>query len=294
MYRRKDETGMALVVTLLALALITSMVVEFAYAVYIGTNSLYNWKDAQRLSLMARSGVTVSAKLLSGMLRGQSVSYPGSLEMPVENPFEDFSGVITVRAEDERSKLNLNALIYQNGTLNQDAYQAFQRLLRVLSLDEKIADRVADWIDPDSEARAGDSEAEAKNTALHSVDELLFIKGITRKDYETLTAYVTVQGTRDNLVININGAEPPVLMSLSESIDRMTADKIVQQRDYSPFENIGQVQNVVSFQTGSGIAIVFKGKEFSLRSQAESGGIKRIIEMVFDSETGRIVYWKEY
>ena len=290
----RNQKGLALVITLMALALITAMVVEFAYAVYTGTNSLYNWRDSQRLSLMAKSGVNVSAVFLSKMLRGRDVSYPGSLEMPVENPFEDFTGVITVRLEDERSKFNINAIVYKNGIVNDDAYHAFQKLLRILSLDQKIADRIADWIDPDSEARSGDSEAGAKNAALLSVDELRLIKGITNKDYETLLPYVTVYGTRDNLAININGAESPVLVSLSESIDEMTANKIIQYREYSPFENIGQVQNIVTFSTGAGISIVFKGREFSLRSRAESGGIKRIIETVFDIEAKKIVYWKEY
>ena len=61
----RNQNGIALIVTLLALALITAMVVEFAYGVYTGTNNLYNWRDSQRLSIMARSGVNVSAKYLS-------------------------------------------------------------------------------------------------------------------------------------------------------------------------------------------------------------------------------------
>jgi hypothetical protein len=40
----KNQKGMALVVTLLALVLITAMVVEFSYGVYTGTQNLYNWR----------------------------------------------------------------------------------------------------------------------------------------------------------------------------------------------------------------------------------------------------------
>jgi hypothetical protein len=46
-----SESGMALVMTLMILALITSLVVEFAYGVYTTTAALQNWKDSQRLSL---------------------------------------------------------------------------------------------------------------------------------------------------------------------------------------------------------------------------------------------------
>ena len=85
---------MALVITLLVLVLLTAMVVEFSYGVYTGTNNLYNWRDSQRLSLMAKSGVSVSTRFLDGVLN-ESASKPtqNSIEMPVENPFDDFRGL---------------------------------------------------------------------------------------------------------------------------------------------------------------------------------------------------------
>jgi type II secretory pathway component PulK len=119
----ESQRGMALVITLMVLVIITAMVVEFSYGVYTGTTSLYNWRDSQRLSIMAKSGVNVAAKYLSTMVASQDYSYPGSMELPVENPFEDFKGVLTVRIEDENSKFNVNALIGPNGrTLNVTAF----------------------------------------------------------------------------------------------------------------------------------------------------------------------------
>ena len=55
-------------VTLLALVLITAMVVEFSYGVYTGTNNLYNWRDSQRLSIMAKSGINVISQVHGGDL----------------------------------------------------------------------------------------------------------------------------------------------------------------------------------------------------------------------------------
>ncbi len=37
------------------------------------------------------------------------------MEFPVENPFEDFEGVITVKIEDESSKLSLKSLVNEQG-----------------------------------------------------------------------------------------------------------------------------------------------------------------------------------
>lgn len=158
-----NQKGIALVVTLLALVLITAMVVEFSYGVYTGTNDLYNWRDSQRLSIMAKSGVNVSARFLLDMLKElDTYSYPGLIELPVENPFEDFNGTIVVRIEDETSKFNVNSIVQEGGGQNVVPYESFKRLLKVLKLDEKIAGRVKDWIDPDSIAEFSDSEVGAK------------------------------------------------------------------------------------------------------------------------------------
>jgi general secretion pathway protein K len=298
----RDQQGMALVITLLALVLITALVVEFSYGVYTSTSSLYNWRDSQRLSLMARSGVNVSARFLSDLLDTYTYSYPGSLELPVENPFEDFEGTITVRIEDETAKFNINSLIYNNGTFNENAYRSFTRLLEILSLPDEIADRVADYMDKDSEARISGSESGAANTALLSTDELLLIHGITREDYDTLLPYITVFGDRNAPVINVNGADVPVLRSILDTghgdfpITEDLAKRISAYRESLPFEDIDQFNSF----SGTGLAsnqITVKGEFFSIKSIASSGGVMRIIETVMSKRSLSppvVAYWKEY
>jgi len=297
-----NQKGIALIVTLLALIIITAMVVEFSYGVYTGTNNLYNWRDSQRLSIMAKSGVNVSARFLSEMLRNKDYSYPGFMEMPVENPFEDFAGVITVRIEDENSKFNINSIVPANQLLHENdpnsPYNMFKRLLKVLSLDEKIADRIVDWIDRNSEARLPDSEVGAKNSPLNSVDELLLINGISRQDYDTLLPYITIYGSGK---ININGAEKPVLRCLSDDITDDLAQRVIDYRKINPFDKEpSQLQNVNGFTSPIynpiSNMITIKGEHFSVTPTAASEGVKRIIETVLDtsSSPARIEYWKEY
>jgi general secretion pathway protein K len=292
----RNQKGIALIVTLLALALITAMVVEFAYGVYTGTNNLYNWRDSQRLSLMARSGVNVSARFLSDWLNTQKYTI-GFVEMPIENPFEDFNGIITVRIEDENSKFNINSMVSSGGVFNERAYNSFQKLLKILLLDEKIADRVLDWIDPGSEAKLSDSEIGAKNYKLDSVDEILLIHGITRKDYDKLLPYVTAFGSRDNLIINVNGAEKPVLMCMYKNgefpITEEIANNIIKYRESTPFDSFGKFNDLVK-TIFSANEISFKGADFYIKSVASSGGVKRIIETVLNTDKANIEYWKEY
>jgi general secretion pathway protein K len=293
--RIHNQQGVALVVVLLALVLLTAMVVEFSYGVYTGTNDLYNWRDAQRLSVMAKSGVNVSAYLLSN--KDMVSQYTESIEMPIENPFEDFNGIITVRIEDEDAKFNLNAIIPDNDFLDEsdlsNPYNCFKRLLKALSLDVKIADRLVDWIDENRGARLSDSEVAAKNSALDSVDELLLINGISRKDYDKLLPYVTVSKKRDNLIVNVNRAEAPVLMSLADGISEDAAKKVVQQRKGNPFTDIQQFNNTAVTSLGSD-RIRIDGTVFCIKSTASSGGVKRVIETVLDTTTNKVQYWKEY
>jgi general secretion pathway protein K len=290
-----NQNGIALIVTLLAVAMITAMVVEFAYGVYTGTNNLYNWRDSQRLSVMARSGVNVSARFLSDWLNKQKYTI-GFVEMPIENPFEDFNGIITVRIEDENSKFNVNTIINQRGEKDTYGYDSFVRLLGALPLDKKIADRVLDWIDKDSIANLPDSETNAKNLPFVSVDEMLLINGITRKDYDTLMPYVTVFGDGK---ININGAEKPVLRSLP-GISDVLAQTVIDYRKNTPFDGTEKILKVSGFEGPVGQSlmgyITVRGGAFYVSSIAQSGGVKRIIETTFlmSESTSEIEYWKEY
>jgi type II secretory pathway component PulK len=130
---------MALVIVLLIMAIMTAMVVEFASATYTANCSLYNWKEAQNLSLAARSGINLAIKMASDNFERYSYTYPGTVSVPIPNVLENFAGQVMVNIEDENAKFNLNSLILPNGTLNNAAYESFKRLLVQLELDEQMS-----------------------------------------------------------------------------------------------------------------------------------------------------------
>jgi general secretion pathway protein K len=287
---------MALVLTLAVLVLITAMVVEFAHGVYIKTESLKNWKSSTRLSLMARSGVSIATKVLSDNLKGRTYTYPGFIELPPTDPFADDgrADTVSVRIEDENSKFNLNTLLYENGTINEESYRGLRRLLAEIETDEAIADRVADWLDRDIVPRVPGSEAEFKNARMESTDELLLIPGIGPETYEKMQPYVTAFGDGR---ININGAGVPVLVALDERMTAEMAERIIAKREDQPFSTEGKLTAVAGFED-LGISlmgrITVKGGEFSVSSVAASeDGIRRVVRCVLDSE-GNKKYWNEF
>ena len=190
-------------------------------------------------------------------------------------------------------------MVNDYGKPNTDQCRSFKELLKILSINVQVADRIIDWMDSDSIPELTDSEAGAKNAALDSVDELLLIPGISKEDYDKLLPYVTVYGSNNNLpLINVNSAQEPVLRSLYDvndkdfTIDENKAKDIVQHRNNNPFMSI---QDFNRFK-GTGFSanqITVQPELLTIRSTASSEGVKRVIETVLDT-TNKVQYWKEY
>jgi general secretion pathway protein K len=295
--RLANNKGVALVLTLMVVALLTALVVEFAYGVYVSTSALHNWATSQKLSVAARSAVTLGSRLISENASQYPYTYPGLLDMVQKSPFEDLDGTIAVKIEDENAKFNLNTLgglAAGFGTdKDKDPYNSFKRLLAALDLRPEIADRVSYWIDSTTEHRPSDGTGVSKDAPLDTIDELLLIPGIDQDTYERLRPYVTIYSDKR---ININSAEIPVLMSLSDAVTRQMADTIVRYRENTPFQNTAEISRVSGFgSVGTQLLgyIAVRSTAFRVTATAESGGIRRIIESVLDG-SGRVVkYWKE-
>lgn len=290
-----NPKGMALILTLVIMAILTAMVVEFSYGVFISHSALHNWQSAQQLSLVAHSGLQLAAQRISEDLKG-NYTYPGSMETIHKGLIEGVKGDLILRVEDESSKVNLNTLVYPNGILNEGTYASLTRMLQFLGLDRKIADRIADWIDPDDDPRLPDSEGGFKNGTLESLDEILLIPGVEKGDYEKLRPHITLYGSG---LININGADLPVLMGLSDQIDQEKAKRIIYYRERTPFEKPEDVVKVAGFETlwmTLMSRITVKGSFFRVTSIASDGNAMRVIEVIMEgsSESPVIRYWKEW
>jgi general secretion pathway protein K len=289
---RHNKSGYALIITLLIVALLTSLTVEFAHEVYINTNALSNWTNAQKASLTAKSGQVLASKYIKS-IANLSYTYPGRTTLPIEKKFGDDT-LLIIKIEDEDSKFNINSIIYQNGLTNTEALSSLKRLLEYLDINPSLALAIADWIDPDSEPRLRDSEYMAKNSYLWSIDELRLIPGIDRKVYEKIKPFITV--FRQDRRININTAELPVLISLHPDITETLAQKIIDYRESSPFEKTYHILRVSGMESIGplliGKLISVKSTNFRVISMATVSEITRVIESVMDTSMN-IKYWRE-
>lgn len=300
-----SNKGMALILTLMILAIMTTMVVEFVHEVYSTNAILNNWKISRQLSLTAKSGITIAKKIISDNQSRYAYTYPGKYEFPLGNIFGENSDVsggnVFVNIEDENAKFNVNSIIWPNGTTNESSIDSFKRLLKNIELDEQVAYRVADWIDPDSESRTGRSEHGAKNAYIDSIEELKLIDGLDSKTYEALKPYITVYGAEGvtSNVININSASLPVIMALNNDITHDLAERIIKYRDLEPLETPSDLVKIAGFEGSLGQSLIgmliVKAVNFKITSLAEDNNIKRIIECVVENK-GEIFltkYWCE-
>ena len=282
--------GSALIVTLLLVTILTGLVVDFVYEVYIDTSALSNWGNAQRASLIAKSGHVLSAEFIKEI---NTLDYTDKkeAEIPVLVNFgSDVS--LKVFVQDENAKFNVNSIISPNGLTDEKALSSLKKLLEYLNINPSLALAIADWIDPDSEPRLYNSEDGAKNTFLWSVDEVQLIEGIDKDIFSKIKPYITVFG---NSRININTADIPVLVSLDQEMTEDLARRIIDYRETAPFENISAIGNVTGFAAMSikiQSKIAVKPSLFRVVSTATVKGVTRVVESVTET-SGAVLFWRE-
>ena len=287
-----NQRGTALIVTLLLITVLVSLVVNFVYEVHIDSSSLSNWSNAQSASFIARSGQTLASQYLDEIMEAE-YSDEREIDLPVNESF-GASTELTVKIEDENAKFNINSIINDSGTTNEEALSSLKKLLIYLNINPDHALLLADWIDPDSEPRRPYSEDMTKDAFLWSADELELVSGLDQDTYEKITPYLTVS-EKFGRKININTAEIPVLISLHKDMTATLARNIVEYRETSPFEEWSHVQRVSGMETiGQKLAgkVDSKSTDFRITSTATVNEITRVIESIMDTSK-TIHFWRE-
>ncbi len=286
-----NQRGAALLITLLIVSILTGLAVDFAYEVYIGTSALSNWSNAQKASLVAKSGQALASNLLKEMKELPPTSKSEVL-LPIEKSFGE-NTILTVKLEDEEAKFNVNSIIYSDGRTNPDVLTSLQNLFKSLNINPNVAEYIADWIDTDNtpHQHVSDSEDNAKNALLWSIEELKFIKGIDKETFDKISPYLTVYGSGK---ININTAKLPVLYSLSSDMNEQLAKEIIDSRESMPFENTDIIGNIVGLGIKGQIKdkIIYKSFNFRVTATATVDEITRVIESVTDTSMN-ISFWRE-
>lgn len=209
-----QNEGMALLLVLVFIALLTIIVVEYAFESSVEASFVENHMDSLKAYEAAKSGVANGL----GLLAADFVE-PGDSSEELDDSYFDVWGappqlkpliytstaasgqaappIFMTTISDEYGKIPLNALLRQVDPNDPEALQEPDGLLvRVLTaffeergLTEDPTDAILDWLDTDDETRPNGAENDyfqslsipylCKNGPMDSVEELLLIPGIT-------------------------------------------------------------------------------------------------------------------
>lgn len=244
-FKRKSESGVVLIIVLIVVAILTTLVVDLIYFTQINTEISANSRDAMKSQYIAKSGVYIiagtirnespeSLTSISGLLGDQSGNSQGYWDITIPSlPVGD--GVASVVVVDERSKVNLNAIVNQiTNQVDQQVLKEITELFRMVGVDNGKSSRfissLINWLDhPISGQQNNDQDPNGANAEfyaklqnpyqikdgpLDSVEEIRMISGMDDDFFNKIKDYVTVYPTDKK--INFSTAPKVVMMAALE------------------------------------------------------------------------------
>jgi general secretion pathway protein K len=286
MNRHSGQRGVALITAILIMAMVASIAAGLAWdnALDVRRTMVALHRDqAIQVAMGAENWV---ASILRDDLADTQTDHLGEIWAQDLPPFPIDGGELWGRIEDLQGRFNVNNLIDQNGAVDQESLEQFQRLLSSLDLDVRLAGIAADWIDADRQASFPDGAEDPiytgftppyrpPNRMLSSVSELAAIEGMDKSTMDILAPHIVALPGRTP--VNVNTATAAVLQSLDENISTADVDRLIAEREEGGFADI---QNSFS-------AIV---KPDVLNSLDETSGYFQLM-VVARIDTVRITYY---
>jgi type II secretory pathway component PulK len=268
----RTDQGFALLAVMLVLALLGTVLAEFALSMRLEAASARSYKEAVLAEHLAEAAVQQAIREILSEAAIQALDDEGRLVFFRSQAGQALTervpplprtrvplgpGEFSYRISDEESRINVN----------QAPPERIDQLLLALGVErgdrEVIVDALQDWKDGNDNFRANGAESEdyylklpipyrARNGNLQDLAELLQIKGMTRalywgsKDKPGLVEYLTVRG---GSTVNINTAPGPVLKA--QGLSDAEVSLIQSTRVRQPYPNVPPQFGGRSFGVGS-------------------------------------------
>lgn len=269
---KRKEKGIVLVMVLVVIAIITVLVAEFTFSTHVDIAISKNTLNDIKARYIAKSGVSLVSSIIktknleqldkvSKFIPFMSVgnNKKGAWTLSVSSfPLGD--GTVSIKVEDERSKINLNSLV--NPKSNKVDFQvltALKKLFSLLGVEQKKSDlftsSLVNWLDsrlkgsPNDQDTYGADESfynkldipySIKDGQIDSVEEIRMIEGMDTAFYNKIKDYVTVY-TPDKFV-NFSTASRPVMKAI------ITASRVssIERQSDPPDISDSAVESIVS------------------------------------------------
>ena len=261
-----QRNGFVVVLVLCMVMLLSVLLLGFNYESRTNLNVVDGVRKSEQALNCARAGLNIAIAII----RDTNDIHTNKTLLDLlsgEKTFAVGEGECSITITEENSRLNVNLLKDKDGKLDRTRTEQLLRLIDLLNREQtghshisySLVSSIIDWTDSDDEVthlpfiQHENTGAESsyyrklqvpyrcRNALLDTTEELLLVKGITQEVFERICDYVTVYGDGR---ININSASRQVIECLSEKMDVVLAQMIIDRREFKPFNSIMELRDV--------------------------------------------------
>jgi type II secretory pathway component PulK len=263
---KKDYSGFVLVVVLCMVIMLGILLFGFNYKSRASLLAVDDLRKSQQALNCARAGLNIAIAAIRDTedIR-TNVKLWNLLSGEDTVPLDE--GICSITVTEESGKLNINLLQDENGLINRTAINQLLRLIDLLNRENfgdfhisyELVPSIIDWIDNDDDItflpfiKDENSGAESDyyrdltppyscgNNLFKMTEELLLVKGVTQQVFDCLQEFITVRGDGK---ININCASKHIIQSLSEKMDPILAQIIIDRRKIALFDSVVELRDI--------------------------------------------------
>ncbi|MEE4253716.1 MAG: type II secretion system minor pseudopilin GspK [Desulfuromusa sp.] len=286
-----NQDGMALLLVLIIVALLSALVIEFSFSTLVDLRATETFRDRTKALYLARGGIEAARTILQEDKNDfDHVSeFWGS---PLANiPAGD--GDVSITISDLTGRLNVNFVADNRGN-PLPGYHRFVALCEdILLLDrlqaQELVDSLVYWFNGDKTRTTPDDAYYAnlqppyyrRGDKLTILDELKLVKGFDSQRYEKLKPYIRVVGDEQ---INLNTAPAAVMYAWQFSAAEGNVEIIFDRKDIVALVDYRQQ---AAYQTLSDLSLAAGiGERWSSAWLSNSVGVSGSIYQVFSK--GRV------
>ena len=250
----RNQNGMALLLVLVIVALLSALVIEFSFSTLVDLRATETFRDRTKAHYLARGGIEAARTILQ--------EDKNDFDHPSEfwgNPLVNIpagDGDVSITISDLTGRLNVNFVADNRGN-PLPGYHRFVALCEeVLQLDrlqaQELADSLVYWYNTDKTTITPDDAYYAslhppyrrRGAKLTILDELKLVRGFDPQRFDSLKPYLRVVGEEQ---INLNTVPAAVLYAWQFSaaegnieiiFDRQDIDALVDYRQQSPYRTL--------------------------------------------------------
>ncbi len=269
---KKEHSGFVLVVVLCMVIMLGILLFGFNHKSRAGLLAVDDFRKSEQARNYARAGLNIA---IAAVRNTEDLQTNRKLQnlLSGQDTVSIDEGNCLITVTEESGKLNINLLRDKNGKLNRTVIDQLLRLIDLLNRENfgdfqisyELVPSIIDWVDSDDEVtylpfvKHENSGAESgyysslkppyrcRNKSFETTEDLLLIKGVTQQVFGCLRDFITVRGDDK---ININWASKHVIQSLSESMDPVLAQMIIDRRKIKSFGSVMELREIPGMTDG--------------------------------------------